>query len=74
MCLHVAGGYSEQLLSRFMYELQWAGGTRQRSWLRHYATSQKVPGSSPDEVDFLNLPNPSSRNMADVTAVCEPNV
>jgi hypothetical protein len=25
-----------------------------RSWLRHYATSQKVTGSSPDEVDFLN--------------------
>jgi hypothetical protein len=25
-------------------------GTRQRSWLRHYATSRKVAGSSPDEV------------------------
>jgi hypothetical protein len=24
----------------------------QRSWLRHYATSRKVEGSSPDEVDF----------------------
>jgi hypothetical protein len=33
--------------------------------LRHCATSQKVTGSSPDEVDFFfNLPNPSSRTMA----------
>jgi hypothetical protein len=38
-------------------------GTRYRSWLRHCATSQKVAGSSPVEVDFLNLPNPSSRTM-----------
>jgi hypothetical protein len=30
----------------------------------HYATSRKVAGSSPDEVDFFNLPNPSSRTMA----------
>jgi hypothetical protein len=37
---------------------------RQHSWLRHYATSQKVMGSSPDEVGFFNLPNPSSRTMA----------
>jgi hypothetical protein len=29
-----------------------------------YATSRKVAGSSPDEVDLFNLPNPSSRNMA----------
>jgi hypothetical protein len=28
------------------------------------ATSRKVAGSSPDEVDFFNLPNPSSRTMA----------
>jgi hypothetical protein len=27
------------------------------SWLRHYATSQKVAGSRPDEVNF-NLPTP----------------
>jgi hypothetical protein len=26
------------------------GGTRLRSWLRHYATSRKVAGSIPDEV------------------------
>jgi hypothetical protein len=34
------------------------------SWLRHYATSRKVAGSSPDEVDFFNWPNPSSCTMA----------
>jgi hypothetical protein len=33
-------------------------------WLRHYAASRKVAGSSPDEVDFLNWPNPSGRIMA----------
>jgi hypothetical protein len=38
--------------------------TRERSWLRHYATSRKVAGSSPDKVDFFNLPIPSSRTMA----------
>jgi hypothetical protein len=38
------------------------GDTRQRRWLRCYATSQKVVGSSPDEItDFFNLP--SSCNM-----------
>jgi hypothetical protein len=40
-------------------------GTRYSSWLRHYATSRKDTGSSPDEVDFFsNLPNPFSRTMA----------
>jgi hypothetical protein len=39
-------------------------GTRWRSWLRHYATSRKVAGLSPDEVVSFNLPNPSSRTMA----------
>jgi hypothetical protein len=29
--------------------------------LRHYATNRKVAGSIPDEVIFLNLPNPSGR-------------
>jgi hypothetical protein len=33
-------------------------------WLRHYAVSRKVAGSSPDEVDILNWPNPSGRIMA----------
>jgi hypothetical protein len=28
----------------------WDGDTRQRSWLRRYATSRKVAGSIPDEV------------------------
>jgi hypothetical protein len=33
--------------------------------LRHYATSQKVVGSIPDEViGFFNWPNPSSRIIA----------
>jgi hypothetical protein len=40
-----------------------SGGTRLRSWLRHYAKSRKVAGSSPDEVDFSNLPNLSSSTM-----------
>jgi hypothetical protein len=36
-----------------------------RSWLKHYATSQKVAGSIPDEVTgFFNWPNSSSRTMA----------
>jgi hypothetical protein len=39
--------------------------TWQRSSLRHYDTSRKVAGSSPDEVDFFfNLPNPSTRTLA----------
>jgi hypothetical protein len=29
------------------------GGTRWRSWLRHYATSRKVAGSSPDDGIFF---------------------
>jgi hypothetical protein len=28
-------------------------------WLRHYTTNRKVAGWIPDEVIFLNLPNPS---------------
>jgi hypothetical protein len=31
---------------------------------RRYATSRKVAGSSPNEVDFFNLPNPSNCIMA----------
>jgi hypothetical protein len=41
--------------------------TRKRSWLRHYATSRRVAGSSPDEVDFFLIYlilNPSSRTLA----------
>jgi hypothetical protein len=40
------------------------GGMRYRSWLKHYATSLKAAGSSPDEEDFFNLPNLSNRTMA----------
>jgi hypothetical protein len=29
--------------------------TGAHGWLRHYATSQKVASSSPDEVDFFQL-------------------
>jgi hypothetical protein len=35
------------------------------SWLRHYATSQKVVGSIPgDVIGFFNWPNPSSHTIA----------
>jgi hypothetical protein len=41
------------------------GGTRWRSWLRHYATSRKVGGSIPRVlIGFSNLLNPSSRTIA----------
>jgi hypothetical protein len=41
------------------------GGTRWRSWLKHYDTSRKAVGLIPDEViEFFSWPNPSSRNMA----------
>jgi hypothetical protein len=32
--------------------------------LIHYATSPKVAGSSPDEVDIFNLPNPFSYTVS----------
>jgi hypothetical protein len=40
--------------------------------MRHYATSRKVAGSSPDEVDFFffSLPNPSSHTMAPGSTQC----
>jgi hypothetical protein len=38
-------------------------GRRYHSCLRHYATSRKVAGSSTDEVDFFNLPDPCNRTM-----------
>jgi hypothetical protein len=42
-----------------------SGDTQWRSWLRHYATSWKVPGSIPKKVTgFFNWPNPSSHTMA----------
>jgi hypothetical protein len=34
-------------------------------WQRHYSTSRKVEGSSPDEATgYFNLPNPSSCTVA----------
>jgi hypothetical protein len=39
-----------------------------RSWLRHYATSRKIAGSTPSEIG----PNPSSRSM--VLRVTQPQV
>jgi hypothetical protein len=38
-------------------------GARSRVVVEAYATSRKIAGSSTDEVDFSNLPNPSSRIM-----------
>jgi hypothetical protein len=46
------------------FQPSWYEGYTLCSWLRHYATSRKVAGSSPDEVDIFNLPNPSSRTVA----------
>jgi hypothetical protein len=31
------------------------GDTRWRSWLRHFATSRKLAGSSPDEVNYFQF-------------------
>jgi hypothetical protein len=40
-------------------------GTRWHSWLRHYATSQKVVGSIPDGViGIFHLHNPYGCSMA----------
>jgi hypothetical protein len=39
-------------------------GTRQRSWLKNYASGLKVVGSIPDEVSGLFNSNPFSRIMA----------
>jgi hypothetical protein len=39
--------------------------TRQRSWLRHYATSRKIAGRFlRRSLNFFNSPNPFSSNMA----------
>jgi hypothetical protein len=39
----------------------------------HYAASRKVAGSSPDEVDFLNWPNPSGRTGPGVDSASNRN-
>jgi hypothetical protein len=50
---------------KFNYVFLSCWGTQERSWLRHYATSQKVAGSIPDEATgFFNWPNPSRSTMA----------
>jgi hypothetical protein len=36
--------------------------------IKHYAASRKVAGSSPDEVDFLNWPNPSGPPGVDLAS------
>jgi hypothetical protein len=41
--------------------------------MRHYATSRKVAGSSPDEVDFFNWLNPSSRTGPGVDSASNKN-
>jgi hypothetical protein len=43
---------------KILRHINTAWGTWYRSWLRHYAISRKVAGSSPDEVDLFNWPNP----------------
>ena len=41
------------------------GGTRWRSWLRHWVTSRKVAGSIPDGVvGIFHWHNPSGRTVA----------
>jgi hypothetical protein len=47
----------------FLPNVSWLS-THYMGLYRYYATSWKVAGSSPDEVDFFNLPNPSSSTMA----------
>jgi len=39
-------------------------GTRWRSWIRHCATTRKVAGAIPDDVDIFHRHNPSGRSMA----------
>jgi hypothetical protein len=47
-----------------MYYFVWNGGTRWRSWLRHWATSRKVAGSIPDGViGIFYWHNSSGRTM-----------
>jgi hypothetical protein len=41
--------------------------------LRHYAANRKVAGSSPNEVDFFNWPNPSGRTGPGVDSASNRN-
>jgi hypothetical protein len=45
-------------LSNWVVDVFWAPELK---CTQHYAASRKVAGSSPDEVGFLNWPNPSGR-------------
>jgi hypothetical protein len=51
------------LASILMKDIIIIGALVSSVWLRRYATSRKVAGSTPDEVIFFffNLPNPSGR-------------
>ena len=52
----------KQIFYNVMYN---PGGPRWRSWLRHWATSQKVAGAIPDGViGIFHWHNPSGRTMA----------
>jgi hypothetical protein len=46
---------SDRLPHRLQPSVMDTKSTRYRSWLRHNATSGKVAGSSPDEVDFFQF-------------------
>jgi hypothetical protein len=48
---------------KFLNNLSDTGARGSVVGLRHYATSRKVAVSNPDEVDYFNLPNPSSSTM-----------
>jgi hypothetical protein len=58
ICVLVSNFYNRLFIPRYENKcflwLRW--GTRQRSWLKHYATSRNVPGWIPDElIEFLQL-------------------
>jgi len=49
--------YYVQRLSNYVRCYTWSGGTRWRSWLRHCATSRKVAGSIPEDVNRSFFPH-----------------
>ena len=46
------------------FPTMYAWGTRWRSWIRHWATTRKVAGAIPDDVDIFYLHTPSDPSMA----------
>ena len=65
IAVHGMMSYRHAPSSGFHITHQYIKGTRQRSWLRHCATSRKVAGSIPDGViGIFHLHNPSGRTMA----------